>query len=322
MDLGSFPWPTFGHTDDIRPALERLLPKGDVVIATLIQLEGGGPRPVGTQMVFGADEIAGFLSGGCIEADVALHAAACLENGEPRQLVYGHGSPWPDIRLLCGASLTVLVERVTQKDPAAMHLLAMARERRPAVWLTDGHRRLCAPLGEARAWPGAFARLFNPPWRLIVLGGDPTALAVATLGLACGYETTLVRAKGPLEPPPINGLAYLRDQPDTAIAAIAPDAWTAIAVCHHDLDLDDAALSAALRTSAFYVGLLGGRTRLAERLARLRLSGLSSGDVNRLRAPIGLDLGGKASFEVAVAVLGEITALRHLKPARAALQSR
>jgi xanthine dehydrogenase accessory factor len=315
MDLASHPWATFGYADDVRPALTRLLPEGPAALATITRLEGGGPRPVGTQMVFGASEVSGFLSGGCIESDVALHAAACLRDGEPRELIYGEGSPWPDIRLLCGASLTVLVERVAPDDPAAMELLAMTLARRPAIWLTDGERRLCAPAGEAVGWPGAFMRSFDPPWRLVVLGGDPTALAVASLGIACGYETILVRAKGPLEPPPIAGLTYRRDGPDTALAAIAPDAWTAIAVCHHDLDLDEAGLRASLPTSAAYVGLLGGRARLAERLARLGLAGLARTDLARLRAPIGLNLGGKAPFEIALAVLGEITALRHGGPA-------
>jgi len=311
FDLG--PWATFGYEDDVRPSLARVLRVGPAVLATIVRLEGGGPRPVGTQMVFGAHEVAGFLSGGCIESDVALHAAACLEDGEPRQLVYGQGSPWPDIRLLCGSSLTVLVERVLPDDPAAASLFAMAQARRPAVWLTDGRRRLCASPGEVDAWPGAFTRPHDPPWRLVVLGGDPTALAVASLGLACGYETTLVRALGPAEPPPIAGLAYRRERPDVALAAIGPDRWTAVAACHHDLDLDDAALRAALRTPAPYVGLLGGRARLAERLERLRQAGFTENDLAKLHAPIGLDLGGKAPFEVAVSVLGEITALRHEK---------
>ncbi|HLY80530.1 MAG TPA: XdhC family protein, partial [Caulobacteraceae bacterium] len=96
----------FGLGDDSRPALEAARAAGKpCAVATIVALDGGGPRPVGTQMVIGDGVLSGFLSGGCLEADVAGHAEACLADGEPRRLVYGTGSPWPDIRLLCGARI-------------------------------------------------------------------------------------------------------------------------------------------------------------------------------------------------------------------------
>ena len=77
------------------------------------------------------------------------------------------------------------------------------------------------------------------------------------------------------------------------------------------MDIDHAALAVALPSEAPYVGLLGARRRLAERLDRLRAAGLTDRDLQRLRAPIGLDLGGKAPWEIAIAVVGEVIALRH-----------
>ncbi|MDG2521603.1 XdhC family protein [Caulobacter segnis] len=306
------PWPVFGFFDDARPALNRALQKGSAILVTIIDLHGGGPRPVGTQMVFGEGEASGFLSGGCIEADVALHAAACLTDGEPRRLVYGTGSPWPDIRLMCGARLEVLVERILPDDAAAAALRAYAKTRQSAVWLTDGTHRACTLPEHAQPWAGAFERRFDPAPRLIIFGGDPTALAIASLGVSCGHETWLVRPNGPSDAPPIPGLHYSRAAPGQALADIGLDAWTAVAVCHHDMDLDEAALVPVLESDAPYVGLLGARARLPDRLARLKKAGLTERKLARLRAPIGLDLGGKAPFEIAVAVLGEITAVRNL----------
>lgn len=305
------PWPVFGFSDDARPALTRALQKGPAILVTIIDLQGGGPRPIGTQMVFFDGEASGFLSGGCIEADVALHAAACLDDGEPRRLVYGADSPWPDIRLMCGARLEVLVERIMPDDAAAAALRAYTKTRQPALWLSDGAQRACTLVEHARPWDGAFHRRFDPAPRLIVFGGDPAALAIASLGVSCGHETWLVRPNGPSEPPPIAGLNYSRAEPSKALEAIGLDAWTSVAICHHDMDLDEAALTAALPSPALYVGLLGARARLPDRLARLRRAGLSEGALAKLRAPIGLDLGGKAPFEIAVAVLGEITAVRN-----------
>ena len=306
-------WPLFGFADDARPALRAAAAAGrPAALATIVALDGGGPRPVGTQMVIAEDIVSGFLSGGCLEADVVGHAQAVLADGAPRRLVYGQGSPWPDIRLLCGARIEVQLERVAPDDAATQRLLTLTDARAPAVWLSDGTRRDCGPADRApAAWQGAFRRLYEPVVRLVVLGGDPTALAIASLAAQVGCETTLVRPKGPIEAPPIAGVAYSRDEPAEALAAIGMDGWTAVAVATHDAELDHAALTAALPSKAFYVGALGARRRVPERLEGLRRAGLSAPAIARLRAPIGLDIGGKAPWEVAVAVLAEVTALRY-----------
>jgi xanthine dehydrogenase accessory factor len=298
--------------DDVRTALRQAHQrKTPVALATLTTVEGGGPRPPGTQMVFGDGVLAGYFSGGCVESDVADHAFACLADGTPRRLVYGEGSPWPDIQLLCGARIEIFVERVGEDDPALAELLKAEEERRPVVWISDGARRVCG--ANVQPWDGAIVQAYDPVPRLVVFGADPTALAIASLGAQSGFETTLVRPKGPQTPPPLPGVAYRRDEPQAALAAIGTDAWTAIAIATHNLDLDREALAAALPSAAGYVGLLGARKRLAERLAPLRAQGFSEARLQQLHAPIGLDIGGKAPWEVALSVIGEIVALRHAR---------
>lgn len=317
MDQPLPDWPVYGLADDQRSALRAALRTGPAVLATIADLGSGGPRPVGTQMVFGAGLVSGFLSGGCVEADVAGHARACVEDGEPRRLVYGEGSPWPDIQLLCGARIEILLERIMPGDPEVAELFHRLDARLPAVWTSDGRRRLC---GDAPVdWPGAVTVRYEPIWRLAVLGGDPTALAIAQLGAQSGFETTLIRPRGPSERPPLTGVAYSRAEPAEALSGL--DGWTAVAICGHDIEFDHAALLAALPSPAPYVGLLGARRRLPERLERLRAAGLGDRDFARLRAPIGLDLGGKAPWEVAVATIGEVIAVRSSGLERAAGQS-
>lgn len=298
-------------TGDVRPTLRQVRQEGRAcTLATLIAVEGGGPRPVGTQMVFAPGFAAGYFSGGCVESDIADHAFDCLANGQPRTLVYGEGSPWPDIRLLCGARIEIFLERVAPDDAALANLLDAHEKRRPAVWVSDGHVRRCAD--ELTAWPGAMVvRHHEPTPRLIVVGGDPTALAIAQLGAQSEFETTLVRPKGPSSGPPIAGVGYSRAEPEEAFAAIGVDAWTAIAIATHDLEIDRLALRAALPSAASYVGLLGARRRIADRIAPLRAEGAPEAAFSKLRAPIGLDIGGKAPWEVAISVIGEIMALRY-----------
>jgi xanthine dehydrogenase accessory factor len=310
-------WPLFGYADDARPALRAARERGEAsALATIVDLDGGGPRPVGTQMTVTSTAIQGFLSGGCLEGDIAAHAQGVLADSAPRRLVYGAGSPWPDIRLLCGARIEVMLELITPDDPAAGSLLRLTEQRTPALWRSDGVRRVCGPIttraGDlAGGWAGAFARRFDPIPRLVVLGSDPTALAIASLGAQAGCETILVRPKGPTEPPPLPGVTYRRGEPGEALRAIGLDPWTAVAVASHDAELDHAALVAALPSRAFYVGALGARRRLPERQAWLKAAGLSARDIARLDAPIGLDIGGKAPWEVAISVLAQITARRH-----------
>jgi xanthine dehydrogenase accessory factor len=304
-------WPIFGMTDDVRPALRQARAAGEAcALATLTTVEGGGPRPEGTQMVFAPGIAAGYFSGGCVESDVADHAFACLDDGQPRTLVYGEGSPWPDIQLLCGARIEIFVERVDADDPALTELLAAQDERRPVVWVSDGLSRECGP--DISPWPEArVLRRHDPVPRLIVVGGDPTALAIAQLGAQSEFETTLLRPKGPEAPPPIPGVAYRRDEAKQAFEAIGVDQWTAIAIATHDLETDRAALREALPSAAGYVGLLGARKRLPDRVGQLRAEGMADSLIARLHAPIGLDIGGKAPWEVAVSVIGEIVALRY-----------
>ena len=311
-------WPLFGLADDVRPAMRAAVSAGEpMALATLYAVGDGGPRPPGSQMLVTPSQASGFLSGGCIEADIALHAAGVIETGEPRHLVYGQGSPWPDIQLLCGARLDILVERIARDDPALMALMVETEARRPAVWVTDGRTRRLEPESDGqaltcrtRADPFQLRRRYDPVPRLVVIGADPIALATASLGAQAGFETTLVRPKGPQAPPPLAGVAYSRASPGAALDEIVPDAWTAIAVATHDWEVDHDALLAALPSRAGYVGVVGARRRLPERLERLRAAGVGQPALQRLRAPIGLDLGGKAPWEIAVSVIAEIIAGR------------
>lgn len=331
-------WPEFGLTSDVRGVLAEALRGGaPTVMVTLHAAEGATPLGLGAQMLFAGEARAGFLSGGCVEGDVALQAQAVLADGAARRLVYGRGGP-PDIQLLCGSRIELLAERIDADCPAARRLAALASARRPALWLSDGITQACLAEGEApdglpRALRAAFAealvhpamsggaegaifRRFDPQPRLAVVGSDPIALAIARLSAQSGLETHLIRPKGPEAPPPAAVAGYWRDAPGEAMARIGLDAWTAVAVATHELETDHAALAAALTSDAAYVGVLGSRKRIPERLGRLRAEGLSEAEVMRLSAPMGLPIGARTPWEIAVSVLAEVTSALKGREAR------
>lgn len=308
-------WRLAAPVDDIREAMlaAPALPER-FALATLIAVDGSAPRDVGAQMLITADEHWGFLSGGCIEDDVARHGREALAEGKARTLRYGEGSPWIDIKLACGSGITVLVEPARSTEPAVAALLGGWHARACVLWSSDGTNRRAEAAGEAPPadhWDGArYTRLFPPPLRLVLIGEDGGTLTAASLALAMGWQVALITPGGP-ETAPLEGIAYHRGDPEAALSAIAPDPWTAIAVLSHDREDDERGLAAALRSEAFYVGAIGARVRLEQRIAKLRRQGVSESAIARLHAPIGLAGFAKAPREVALSLVAEVAQAFH-----------
>lgn len=300
-------WYAAGLEDDMRPRMFAAAERGQAfALATITAAEGGGPRGVGAQMVITRDDMGGFLSGGCIEADVALHGREVLSTARPKRIVYGRGSPYVDARLPCGGRLDLLVEPFGPDEPALAALRQAYAARRFVTLTSDGERR--SVLGGPADHPDRL-RDYAPAQRLVVIGSDAFALAMAAAGQVQGWQVTLVRPKGPETPPPL-AVDYRRDEPAAALTALGLDRWTAVAIATHDADLDHAALKTALGAETGYVGVLGARRRLPARLARLEADGVAAQDLKRLHAPIGLKIGARTPHEVAASVIAEIIGAR------------
>jgi len=313
-------WRTNAQIDDIRIPLAAVRHAGEAfAIATLVEVEGSAPRECGAQMLVTADDYWGFLSGGCIEADVARHGREALAEGRARFLRYGEGSPWIDIKLACGSAIGVLVEPVAADDPAVAALMAGYAARQPVGWSSDGTTRNAVASASAPgfAWDGTrYAKRFLPPARLVLIGEDAAALAAATLARAAGMEVVLIAPGGP-EAAPFDGIVYHRGAPAEALAAIGIDPWTAIAVLSHDREDDERGLAAALVSEACYVGAIGARARLDARIAKLRGHGVNEAALARLHAPIGLQGFGKAPREIALSLVAEVAQAFHAATAAA-----
>jgi xanthine dehydrogenase accessory factor len=164
--------------------------------------------------------------------------------------------------------------------------------------------------------PGeVFLDVLLPAATLIMIGGVHISIALSHLAKSLGYRTVVIdprKSFATLERFPEVDL-MIQHWPEEGLEEVGIDANTAVAVLTHDPKIDDPALLTALRSPAFYVGALGSRTTHAKRVERLRKEGLKSAALDRLKAPIGLDLGGRTPEEIAVSILAEITATRHGK---------
>jgi len=143
---------------------------------------------------------------------------------------------------------------------------------------------------------------------LIVVGAVHIAQHLLPMARACGYDPVLIDPRGAFgSDARFPGEVIAEDWPDEALAALAPDARTAIVTLTHDPKLDDPAIRSALRSTAFYLGCLGSTRTHAKRVERLLAEGFSAAEIARIHAPVGLDIGAKSPAEIAVSILAQIT---------------
>jgi xanthine dehydrogenase accessory factor len=170
--------------------------------------------------------------------------------------------------------------------------------------------RLTAADGSTLA---VFLEVFPRQPRLVVFGGVHVAVELVPLARALGYHTVVAdgrRAFVTRERFP-EADELLQAWPEEAFEKIGLDASTYVCVLSHDPKFDEPALRAALGSPAAYVGAIGSRKTQAGRRERLREAGFTDEQLERLRGPIGLDLGGRHPAETALAILAEMTAVRY-----------
>lgn len=320
-------WPVYGLTDDLLPTIEQWAQtRHRVAVATLVNIIGSSPRPLGSEMaICDTGEAVGYVSGGCVESAVIAEALAVIATGKPRLLDYGAGSAVIDIQLACGGRIGIFVRELADAAEHAARLRA-ARERREAVCMstnlgTGDQSYFTGVAADAtRVVDGrssVFAKTYVPPIRLVLVGGNPVALALARMASPLGYEVTLLRPYGPADPPPETSLVrYDRRGLEQALADTRLDAWTAVYTLTHQAEDDLMVLVHALPSPAFCVGVLGSRGNIPERLDRLREAGVDERARARLKAPAGLAIGARGPQEIALAILAEIVSLQPTAPAR------
>ncbi|MDA1217459.1 MAG: XdhC family protein [Chloroflexi bacterium] len=179
-----------------------------------------------------------------------------------------------------------------------------------------GGKSKCVPIESAAGERiELFLDVLLPPATLIIIGGVHIAVPLCALAGTLGYRTVVVdprRAFGSAERfPHVDRL--LTAWPDAALATLGINTNTAIALLTHDPKLDDPGLLLALPSAAFYVGALGSPATNAKRRQRLLDAGLAPAVLDRLHAPIGLDLGGRSPEEIALSIMAQVVSARHAR---------
>jgi xanthine dehydrogenase accessory factor len=316
---------------EILPELQRWRARGDrIALARVVATRRSAPRPVGSKLIVSeTGELAGSVSGGCVESEVVEAAREVLAGGDPQLLTFGISDDLAlSVGLPCGGEIDVWID---EPEPRLLDELAdIARnERRAVVFvdLDDGSQRLVPDgdddvadelirSGHSRVVElhgrRVFADVFGPPPRLFVYGAVDTADALCAAANAIGWRTIVAdaRARFATKERLPNADEIVVAWPEEALAHVAPDHTTAIVVLTHDDKFDLPLLSGALATEAYYIGALGSRRNQERRRERLLEAGVDEAELERISGPAGLDIGAHTPAETAVSMLAEIMAVR------------
>jgi len=159
-----------------------------------------------------------------------------------------------------------------------------------------------------------FLTVHVPSPQLVITGAVHISQTLAPLGQLLGYDVTIVdprTAFASIERFP--DVKVIAQWPDVALPPLNVDRYTAFVALTHDPKIDDPALTHALARDCFYIGALGSRKTHARRVERLKTAGITDAQLARIHAPIGLAIGAVSPAEIAVAIMGEITATLRLK---------
>ena len=290
-----------------------------VTLGTIVKTWGSAPRPVGALVAIRDDgQVVGSVSGGCVEDDLIEKVRArAVAADKPQLMTYGvtneDATRWG---LPCGGTLQVVLEPVGEQSGLGGLLEVISKQQLI-------RRRLEMDSGRVTVEPGRWsdalefdgkmlATVHGPRWRLVLIGAGQLTHYLAEMAKMLDYHVTVVEPReeyvGGWN---VAGIALDRGMPDDVVARMNLDGHSAMIALTHDPKLDDLALMEALKSAAFYVGAIGSKKNNDARRKRLKEFDLSDAEIARLRGPVGLYIGSKTPPEIAVAILAEMTAVRH-----------
>ena len=325
-------------------------PAVPLALAVLVGVEGSSYRQPGAMLLCDGEArvLAGAISGGCLEQDVAERATEVCASGQPvlhaydlredLETIWGFGSGCEGIAhvlimpLLSLTALEAAKRSLAARTPGSLEVGLSPPRFGALEFVPDGETNATAPRN------GWFGARLQPPVHCLIIGATRGAEAMARIAHTVGWRVTVVDHREavltalavPTASPHSTHASPVRRTDDTlagdemvARAEVAPeqavvwlhehgapvDARTVIALCTHRFEHDLAWLQAALTTAAPYVGVLGSRQRAARLLDALGEA--SPAHRARLFAPIGLDVGGDSPDEIALAAIAEMQAVLH-----------
>ena len=283
-------------------------------MVTICAVEGGAPKPLGTQMAVLEDgRYVGYVSGGCVEAAIASEVMETIATKRDAILRFGRGSRFIDIRFPCGGGVDLLIH--VRPESSLLHdALMRLQQRQPFTLSFDpakSHAGIVTDMVEGGWSEGRYLRPYRPRTRLLLVGRGAEFEVMARVAAAA--ELDLVLASPDADS--LQALARLRARTHLLTAPADPwdlpiDAWTATVLLFHEHEWEDSILERAATAEGFYVGALGSSRSHAIRCGRLAAMGLGPEQVSRIKGPIGLIGHARDPSVLALSVLSEVAMAR------------
>src|SRR5690349_16920700 len=290
-----------------------------VALGTIVRTWGSAPRPIGAMVAIRDDgQIVGSVSGGCVEDDLVEKVKEKFAAAKKPELVtYGvtneEATRWG---LPCGGTLQLVLEPVTEKSGLGDLLAKIQSQQlvKRRLEMDSGRATL-----EAGRWQDVLefdgrvlSTVHGPRWRLVLIGAGQLTRYLAEMAHMLDYHVTVIDPREEYAAGwDLPGVPLDRGMPDDVVRELNLDGHTALIALTHDPKLDDLALMEGLKSAAFYVGAIGSKKNNDARRLRLREFDVSQDEIARLRGPVGLYIGSKTPPEIAVAIVAEMTAVRH-----------
>ena len=303
----------------LQTAAKWLHDKHEVALVTVLKTWGSSPRPPGSLFVMRNDgTMAGSVSGGCVEEDLLeRYRSRQLSESYPTLVDYGlNREDAVRFGLPCGGRLELLVEQLN--DPVQLQPLLndlndqqqVARQ----VNLHTGEVTLQSAGAEHDfIYTDRYVRkVMGPQWSMLLIGAGHLSQYVSQLALMLDYRVIVCDPREEYAQSwRVEGTELSSLMPDDAVQEYAQQPRSVVIALTHDPKLDDMALMDALNSPAFYVGAIGSQRNCDARRERLKELGLTTHQLQRLHAPVGLPIGSHTPPEIALSILAQITQLRN-----------
>ena len=315
-------------------------------LARVIQTWGSSPRPVGSALIISSDgEMAGSVSGGCVEGAVVKEAKNVMSQQLGKRLAFGvsDDEAW-SVGLTCGGKVQVYLQAFatgqSQEASVWQALMKSLTENKSGVLittLTDGatHNTYLSmegnmvgaalteellekvreayskrvhesvTIGEVQY----FIHVFPRKSQLLIIGAAHITADLVQLAHLHDFETIVIDPRGTFA-----DCTQFVQAPDSIVVKYPfevldqypLDAYSYAVVLSHDPKIDDDALRILLRSKAAYIGALGSRKTHDKRIARLIQAGFSEEDIKRIEAPIGVDINALGAKEIALSIMASV----------------
>lgn len=316
-------------------------------MARVLKTWNAAPRPVGSIMLISEDqEMAGSVSGGCVEGAVVKAAQKVLTDGQFQILEFGvsNDDAWT-VGLSCGGRIEVLLSPFLSKDNLIWKGIQQAvTTNEGSIWCTkigveiqkealvllDGSvigdlpkeiKAQALQAYQARKshlleWEVGqyFLHVIPKKSQLFLIGAAHLTADLIQLANGFGFECIVIDPRGIFA----NKTEFqqapdqlFNDYPSEVLSQFDLDQDAYAVTLSHDPKIDDNALEILLKKPVAYIGALGSRRTQAKRINRLLEKGFSQAEVDRIHGPVGVDINAKTPQEIALSILAEIVAVKN-----------